>query len=139
MPIYEYQCQGCGAKSEVKQKMSDAPLTTCERCGGSLSKLISAPGIMFKGSGWYITDYSDKMKPPSGDGSEKSSKGDKTEKSEKSESSTTSASTTTDSGKAASGEKRASTTSAASTSTASSGSSASGSTGSSTTTTKSAS
>lgn len=65
MPIYEYQCQGCGQRLEVKQKLSDAPLTTCERCGGTLSKLISAPGIMFKGSGWYITDYSDKMKPPS--------------------------------------------------------------------------
>lgn len=74
MPIYEYQCQGCGAKCEVKQKLSDAPLTTCERCGGALTKLISAPGIMFKGSGWYITDYSDKMKPPTDSKSDKSHK-----------------------------------------------------------------
>lgn len=64
MPIYEYQCQGCGSRIEVKQKVTDPPLTTCERCNGSLTKLISAPGIMFKGSGWYVTDYSDKMKPP---------------------------------------------------------------------------
>ncbi|GKS58733.1 hypothetical protein YTPLAS18_22600 [Nitrospira sp.] len=66
MPIYEYVCQGCETRIEVKQKLSDPPLTTCERCGKALNKIISAPGIMFKGSGWYITDYSDKMKPPSG-------------------------------------------------------------------------
>lgn len=66
MPIYEYVCQGCEARIEVKQKLSDPPLTTCERCGKALNKIISAPGIMFKGSGWYVTDYSDKMKPPSG-------------------------------------------------------------------------
>lgn len=80
MPIYEYLCQGCGTKSEVKQKMSDAPLTTCERCGGALTKLISASGIMFKGSGWYVTDYSDKMKPPTEGKSEKAEKSDKAEK-----------------------------------------------------------
>ena len=65
MPIYEYQCDGCGARVEVKQSIKDAPLTTCERCGQSLRRLISSPGIMFKGSGWYVTDYSNKLKPPS--------------------------------------------------------------------------
>lgn len=64
MPIYEYQCQGCDHRFEIKQGFSDPPLTTCERCGGAVTKLISAPAIMFKGSGWYITDYSDKLKPP---------------------------------------------------------------------------
>ncbi len=66
MPIYEYVCQGCEARIEIKQKLSDPPLTTCERCGKPLTKVISSPGIMFKGTGWYVTDYSDKMKPPSG-------------------------------------------------------------------------
>ena len=65
MPIYEYQCDGCGYQFEVKQSIKDAPLNTCERCGKSLRRLISSPGIMFKGSGWYVTDYSDKLKPPS--------------------------------------------------------------------------
>ena len=64
MPIYEYVCQGCEHRFEVKQKMSDDPLTDCPRCGKPVSKVISAPAIMFKGSGWYVTDYSDKMKPP---------------------------------------------------------------------------
>ena len=65
MPIYEYQCESCGYQFEVKQSIKDAPLTTCERCGKSLRRLISSPGIMFKGSGWYVTDYSNKLKPPS--------------------------------------------------------------------------
>jgi putative FmdB family regulatory protein len=64
VPIYEYQCDSCGYQFEVKQSIKDAPLTTCERCGQGLRRLISSPGIMFKGSGWYVTDYSNKLKPP---------------------------------------------------------------------------
>lgn len=64
MPIYEYGCEA-GHRFEVTQKVSDPPLTTCQVCDLSVSKLISSPAIMFKGSGWYVTDYSDKMKPPS--------------------------------------------------------------------------
>jgi putative FmdB family regulatory protein len=65
VPTYEYQCDGCSYQFEVKQSIKDAPLTTCERCGKALRRLISSPGIMFKGSGWYVTDYSNKLKPPS--------------------------------------------------------------------------
>jgi len=63
MPIYEYAC-AAGHLFEVTQKMSDPPLTTCQRCNLPVSKLISASGISFKGAGWYVTDYSNKMKPP---------------------------------------------------------------------------
>ncbi|CUS36867.1 FmdB family zinc ribbon protein [Candidatus Nitrospira nitrificans] len=70
MPIYEYQCDGCSYRFEVKQSIKDDPLSTCERCGKAIRRLISSPGIMFKGSGWYVTDYSDKLKPPSSTGSE---------------------------------------------------------------------
>ena len=66
MPIYEYQCESCADKFEVKQSMKDDPLTTCPKCGKHVQRLISSPAIMFKGSGWYVTDYSDKMKPSSG-------------------------------------------------------------------------
>ncbi|TKB89596.1 MAG: hypothetical protein E8D41_13420 [Nitrospira sp.] len=66
MPIYEYQCESCTDRFEIKQSMKDDPLTTCPRCGKSVQRLISSPAIMFKGSGWYVTDYSDKMKPSSG-------------------------------------------------------------------------
>ena len=61
MPVYEYGCEA-GHRFEVTQKFSDPPITTCQACAQPVSKLISAPAIMFKGSGWYITDYSDKLK-----------------------------------------------------------------------------
>jgi len=64
MPIYEYKCAKCGHKIEIIQKMSDQPITVCEKCNGSMSKVISPAGLMFKGSGWYVTDYSSKGKPP---------------------------------------------------------------------------
>ena len=69
MPIYEYQCDSCSHRFEVKQSIKDDPIAACERCGKAVRRLISSPGIMFKGSGWYVTDYSDKMKPPAGDSS----------------------------------------------------------------------
>ena len=57
MPIYEYQCDDCGASFEVMQKMSDDPLTACEKCGGPLRKVLHPVAIHFKGSGFYTTDY----------------------------------------------------------------------------------
>lgn len=60
MPIYEYRCTTCAAETEVIQKASDAPLTTCETCAGRLEKLISQSAFQFRGSGWYVTDYARK-------------------------------------------------------------------------------
>jgi putative FmdB family regulatory protein len=60
MPLYEYKCAGCGDVFELIQKFSDEPLKTHEKCGGTVERLISAPGLHFKGSGWYITDYARK-------------------------------------------------------------------------------
>ena len=60
MPLYEYACDRCGETIEVLQRFSDPPLETCASCGGTLEKLISAPSIQFKGSGWYVTDYARK-------------------------------------------------------------------------------
>jgi putative FmdB family regulatory protein len=60
MPIYEYECRKCGKTIEVIQKMSDKPLKKHQGCGGTLTKLISAAGFQFKGSGWYVTDYARK-------------------------------------------------------------------------------
>lgn len=57
MPLYEYQCLKCAEKLEVIQKVSDEPFTICPHCGGELKKLLSAPALQFKGSGFYITDY----------------------------------------------------------------------------------
>jgi putative FmdB family regulatory protein len=63
MPVYEYACEA-GHRFEVKQKFSDAPITTCQVCSLPVTKLISPSAISFKGAGWYVTDYSEKFKPP---------------------------------------------------------------------------
>ncbi len=60
MPIYEYQCQKCGADLEKRQSVSDAPLKVHDDCGGELVKKISLSGFQFKGAGWYVTDYAGK-------------------------------------------------------------------------------
>lgn len=58
MPTYEYQCEQCGEEFEYFQSIKAAPKEVCERCGGHLTKLVSAgAGLIFKGSGFYITDY----------------------------------------------------------------------------------
>ena len=82
MPVYEYGCEA-GHRFEVTQKFSDLPITTCQACAQPVSKLISAPAIMFKGSGWYITDYSDKLKPTAAESNAESTTGPKKEGSEK--------------------------------------------------------
>ena len=72
MPIYEYQCSSCAKITEVIQKFSDDPLTECEKCGGKLERLLSAPGLHFKGSGWYVNDYAKSGKAgPNGDSGKK--------------------------------------------------------------------
>ncbi|MBA3692179.1 MAG: zinc ribbon domain-containing protein [Acidobacteria bacterium] len=83
MPIYEYKCSDCEAHVEKMQKVSDEPLKTCEVCGGNLEKQWSLSGIQFKGAGWYVTDYSNKLKDTSSDKSEKSEKSEKSDKSGK--------------------------------------------------------
>src|SRR5688572_33093750 len=60
MPIYEYSCRKCGKTIEVIQKFSDPILKKHQGCGGSLTKLVSAAGFQFKGTGWYVTDYARK-------------------------------------------------------------------------------
>jgi putative FmdB family regulatory protein len=57
MPLYEYECLKCGARFEQIQKFSDPLVIKHDGCGGKVRKLLSAPAIQFKGSGWYITDY----------------------------------------------------------------------------------
>ena len=58
MPTYEYKCKDCDHRFDIIQKMSDDTLTQCSECKGSLKRLIgSGAGILFKGSGFYQTDY----------------------------------------------------------------------------------
>lgn len=76
MALYEYQCQQCGEIFELIQKFSDEPLTVHEKCGGKVERLVSAPALQFKGSGWYVNDYakgSGTAKPAPNGGESKSS------------------------------------------------------------------
>jgi putative FmdB family regulatory protein len=59
VPLYEYQCDRDG-RFEVIRKFSDPPLKKCPQCGGPIQRLLSAPAIQFKGTGWYVTDYARK-------------------------------------------------------------------------------
>ena len=67
MPLYEYRCTECEATLEVIQAFAAPPLEDCPECGrSSLKKLLSAPALQFKGSGWYVNDYARKDKRPAG-------------------------------------------------------------------------
>lgn len=58
MPTYEYKCESCGDRFEHFQSMSSDRLTTCSKCGGKLTRLIGGgAGLIFKGTGFYCTDY----------------------------------------------------------------------------------
>lgn len=57
MPLYEFRCESCGHEMETIVAFSDPLPTTCETCGGALKKLLAAPAVQFKGSGFYLTDY----------------------------------------------------------------------------------
>ena len=83
MPIYEYSCEKCGKTFEVIQKLSDKPLKTHPGCGGRVTKLISAAGFQFKGTGWYVTDYARKGQAAESSDTGKDGQADKTPAKEK--------------------------------------------------------
>lgn len=57
MPTYVYACKECDDRLEVVQKMSDPPMTVCPNCSGSLRKVLFPPAVVYKGTGFYTTDY----------------------------------------------------------------------------------
>jgi putative FmdB family regulatory protein len=111
MPLYEYECLNCGKRTEILQRFDDAPLAACPKCGGEVKKLLSAPAVQFKGSGWYVTDYAGK-KGGGSSATKSESTGDDSGKSEK-----------TDKPKEAAAESKSSGASSSSGSSGSSGSS----------------
>jgi putative FmdB family regulatory protein len=56
VPVYQYACTECAEQLEVRQSFTDDALTVCPACGGPLRKVLSAVGVVFKGSGFYRTD-----------------------------------------------------------------------------------
>jgi putative FmdB family regulatory protein len=57
VPTYEYECSKCPRVFEVRQRITEAPLETCDVCGGPVRRLLSAAPFILKGEGWYVTDY----------------------------------------------------------------------------------
>jgi putative FmdB family regulatory protein len=57
VPRYDYRCDRCERTFEVRQRISEAPLTTCDRCGSPIHRLLAAAPFILKGGGWYVTDY----------------------------------------------------------------------------------
>ncbi len=56
MPNYEYECAACNHRFERLQRFSDPPVDTCPQCGNAVRRVLHPVGIVFKGSGWYVTD-----------------------------------------------------------------------------------
>jgi putative FmdB family regulatory protein len=97
MPIYEYECEACGNRFELIQRLSDDPVVVCPKCGQpKVHKLMSSPAIQFKGSGFYINDYAKKGsgEPSKAGGAAESKTDDKAASDKKSEKTTPAASST---------------------------------------------
>jgi putative FmdB family regulatory protein len=60
MPIYEYECEQCGVRFERLQRMTDAALNECPECNGHVHRVMQPVGVIFKGSGFYVTDHKGK-------------------------------------------------------------------------------
>jgi putative FmdB family regulatory protein len=84
MPTYSYHCDTCGHDFEAVQRFADDPLTECPQCGSPIRRVIQPVGVVFKGSGWYITDSRPKSSSDGGESAAKAKssteKADKTEK-----------------------------------------------------------
>jgi putative FmdB family regulatory protein len=57
VPTYEYECPKCPRVFEIRQRITEPALATCDRCGGPIHRLLSAAPFILKGGGWYVTDY----------------------------------------------------------------------------------
>ena len=91
MPTYEYKCTACGHQFDAQQKFSDDPLQVCPKCQGKLRKVFHPAGVIFKGSGFYTTDYKGSGKGSSENGSGGEGKADKSDSKKSSESKSDSA------------------------------------------------
>ena len=73
MPTYEYECPRCPRVFEVKQRITEPALVSCEVCGGPIHRLLSAAPFILKGEGWYVTDYPSESRKKATDSTAKDS------------------------------------------------------------------
>src|SRR5207249_8612091 len=100
VPTYEYECRRCPRVFEVRQRISEAALETCEQCGGPIHRLLSPTPFILKGGGWYVTDYPSeaRKKALSSESGDKSSAGSEAKSSAASDSSSSSSPSSSPSG-----------------------------------------
>ena len=82
MPTYEYECAACHRVFEIRQRISEPPLTTCDVCGGAVHRLLSAAPFILKGEGWYVTDYPSESRKKAREAEKSNSSSDSSSKSE---------------------------------------------------------
>src|SRR5262245_58961853 len=82
VPTYEYQCEKCQRVFEVRQRITEAPLSLCDACGGPVKRLLSPAPFILKGEGWYVTDYPSDAREKAKEAEKSTSNGspDKTDK-----------------------------------------------------------
>jgi putative FmdB family regulatory protein len=80
LPLYPYRCTQCGHKFEKIQHFNSEPEKVCPKCGGVLERTLTAPGLSFKGAGWYVNDYAPKSSSASGAAASESSADAKSDK-----------------------------------------------------------
>ena len=83
MPTYEYECGSCHRTFEVRQRISEPALTTCDVCGGPVRRLLSAAPFILKGEGWYVTDYPSESRKKALDAEKPSSSSASSDKADK--------------------------------------------------------
>ena len=113
MPTYEYECAACHRVFEIRQRISEPSLTTCDVCGGAVHRLLSAAPFILKGEGWYVTDYPSESRKKARE-AEKSSSSSTSDSSSKSETKSESKPTESKSSESKSAESKPSGTSGAS-------------------------
>ena len=72
LPLYAYRCTQCGHRFEKIQNFSAEPELVCPECGGALERPLTAPGLHFKGAGWYVNDYAAKSSSPASESASES-------------------------------------------------------------------
>lgn len=108
MPTYVYECEDCGVRFERLQSYSDAPLRDCPECNGHVHRVIQPVGVIFKGSGFYVTDNKGKSSTgiPAGKKEEGAASASAPATDKKAEGAPAAASTSSDSGGTSAGAKK---------------------------------
>lgn len=83
MPTYEYECRACRRIFEVRQRISEPALETCDACGGAVRRLLSSAPFILKGGGWHATDYPSESRKKALASEKSTAGGDKSDKADK--------------------------------------------------------